>query len=212
MTIKTQLPTVDSAPPGCDDSIVLPAMHHVNGNRMDAPWPQGHEMACFALGCFWGAERLFWVLDGVYSTQVGYAGGMTKNPTYEQVCGGRTGHTEVVRVIFDPDRISYLQLLATFWENHDPTQGMRQGNDIGSQYRSAIFSTTSIQLAAALASGERYQLALGSQHQRITTQIESLDTFYPAEAYHQQYLSKNPNGYCGIGGLGICLPPAESSS
>jgi len=208
---KMDLPTADSALPGCDEPIRLPVAHHVNGNRMQAPWPKGLEIACFGLGCFWGAERLFWQVDGVYSTQVGYAGGTTKNPTYQQVCSGQTGHTEVVRVIFDPDRSSFQKLLTVFWENHNPTQGMRQGNDIGSQYRSAILTTSTTQQNAAQASLERYQAALGSGYQPITTEIKPLDAFYAAEDYHQQYLAKNPHGYCGIGGLGVCFPPSELS-
>ena len=208
---KTQLPTPDSALPGRADPIALPSEHYVSGNSMAPPWPDGMQVAVFGMGCFWGAERLFWQLPGVYSTQVGYAGGVTKNPTYQEVCTGQTGHTEVVRVVFDPRQVSFERLLTTFWENHDPTQGMRQGNDIGSQYRSAILTTDAAQGAAALDSQRRFQLALPAAAS-ITTEIGPLEIFYAAEEYHQQYLAKNPNGYCGIGGIGVCLPPAAADA
>lgn len=169
------------------------------------------QIAYFAMGCFWGVERLFWQQPGVYSTSAGYSGGVTENPTYEQVCQGRTGHAEVVRVVFDPTLISYQQLLAIFWENHDPSQGMRQGNDIGSQYRSAIYTLTPEQYAQAIESKQRYQQAINSEgaHKEITTEIQPAGPFYFAEDYHQQYLFKNPQGYCGLGGIGICFPPAN---
>ncbi len=208
---KTNLPDADSALPGRADAIALPAAHFVSGHRMAPPWPEGMQVAVFGMGCFWGAERLFWPLPGVYSTQVGYAGGVTKNPTYQEVCTGQTGHTEAVRVVFDPREISFDRLLTTFWENHDPTQGMRQGNDIGSQYRSAILTTDATQVAAAQDSRQRFQSALPDSA-AITTEINALDVFYAAEEYHQQYLAKNPNGYCGIGGLGVCLPPAAAEA
>jgi peptide-methionine (S)-S-oxide reductase len=182
--------------------------HFVNGNRMTPPFPAGLELAVFGMGCFWGAERLFWELPGVYSTASGYAGGFTRNPTYEEVCGGMTGHTEVVRVVFDPLRIRYQELLRTFWESHDPTQGMRQGVDVGTQYRSAIYALDEPQLAEARSSKDAYQRALAAAgHARpITTEIALAPEFYYAEDYHQQYLAKNPDGYCGIGGVGVSCP------
>nr|XP_020752356.1 mitochondrial peptide methionine sulfoxide reductase isoform X1 [Odocoileus virginianus texanus] len=187
--------------------IVVAAKHHVNGNRTVEPFPEGTQMALFGMGCFWGAERKFWNLKGVYSTQVGYAGGYTPNPTYKEVCSGRTGHAEVVRVVYQPERISFEELLKVFWENHDPTQGMRQGNDHGSQYRSAIYPTSAEHMGAALRSKEDYQKVL-SEHGfgLITTDIREGQTFYYAEDYHQQYLSKNPDGYCGLGGTGVSCP------
>jgi len=180
------------------------ARHFVNGATLMPPFPAGTVEALFGMGCFWGAERLFWKIPGVVSTSVGYAGGYTPNPTYEEVCSGRTGHAEVVRVIFDPSKVSYDSLLRAFWERHDPTQGMRQGNDIGTQYRSVIYCTSDAQLEEAKTSLERYQRSLGDAGLgRITTQIERAPPFYYAEDYHQQYLAKNPDGYCGLGGTGV---------
>lgn len=188
----------------------ISANHAVNGHSI-REIPENMQIAYFAMGCFWGVERLFWQQPGVYSTSAGYSGGVTENPTYEQVCQGRTGHAEVVRVVFDPTLISYQQLLAIFWENHDPSQGMRQGNDIGSQYRSAIYTLTPEQYAQAIESKQRYQQAINSEgaHKEITTEIQPAGPFYFAEDYHQQYLFKNPQGYCGLGGIGICFPPAN---
>ncbi len=185
------------------DSLKL-GLHHVNGNRIREPFPAGIERAVFGMGCFWGAERLFWQLRGVYSTAAGYAGGHVANPDYRQVCGGRTGHAEVVLVCFDPAGIGYEELLAVFWENHDPTQGMRQGNDRGSQYRSAIYPVSAAQRNAASVSRDRCQVLLKSRgYPEITTEIKELEQFYYAEDYHQQYLAKNPGGYCGLAGTGI---------
>ena len=185
----------------------IPATHFVNGKPLAPPYPAGMEEIILGLGCFWGAERKFWQAPGVYVTAVGYAGGSTPNPTYEEVCSGRTGHTEVVRVIFDPALISLDAILKLFWENHDPTQGMRQGGDIGTQYRSALYTTNPAQHAAAQASKSAYQRELTrAGYGTITTEIAPAPTFYYAEAYHQQYLAKNPNGYCGIGGTGITCP------
>lgn len=189
---------------------IIPSLPHaVNGTTIDDTKPEGLEEIIVGMGCFWGAERLFWQQPGVYSTSVGYSGGFTPNPTYEEVCTGKTGHAEVVRILFDPKRISLQQLLTLFWENHDPTQGMRQGNDIGTQYRSVIYTTTLIQQEEALDSKARYQQALQKQQDAnpITTEIESAGNYYFAEEYHQQYLAKNPDGYCGLGGTGICFPP-----
>ena len=201
---KTTLPSRDEALPGRADPVRVPVRHFVNGNRIAPPFPARLEEAYFGLGCFWGAERRFWQTDGVYSTSVGYAGGFTPNPTYEEVCTGRTGHAEMVRVIFDPTAVSYDELLRVFWESHDPTQGMRQGNDIGTQYRSAIFATSAAQLAAAKRSMAAYQTALREAgHGSISTEAGAAPEFYYAEEYHQQYLAKNPNGYCGIGGCGV---------
>lgn len=198
------LPTRESALPGRQTPMPVRDQHHVNGHALQPPMPTGMEQAIFAMGCFWGAERLFWRLQGVYSTSVGYAGGFTPNPTYEEVCSGQTGHTEVVQVFFDPQQISYEQLLAVFWESHDPTQGMRQGNDRGTQYRSALYATSQAQLQTALHSASRFQAQLDTAgYGKITTEIKRLDVFFYAEDYHQQYLSKNPNGYCGLGGLGL---------
>jgi peptide-methionine (S)-S-oxide reductase len=188
----------------------VPETHFVNGNPLVGPWPAGHQVAVFAMGCFWGAERMFWRLDGVHSTFVGYAGGFTPNPSYEEVCSGMTGHTEVVGVVYHPEVISYDQLLQTFWEGHDPTQGMRQGNDVGTQYRSAIYLTDESQRAAAEATRDTFQERLRSAgYGEITTEIRPIDVetgFFYAEPYHQQYLAKNPNGYCGIGGTGVSCP------
>ena len=182
----------------------VPAAHFVNGHTLTAPFPEGMAVAVFGMGCFWGAERMFWELPGVYTSAVGYAGGLTPNPTYREVCGGMTGHTEVVLVVFDPIIVSYGEILTVFWENHDPTQGMRQGNDVGTQYRSAIYTTTPEQLQAATASREAYQARLSAAgFGPITTEVASAPPFFYAEDYHQQYLAKNPGGYCGIGGTGV---------
>ena len=199
--------TADEALPGRADEMPVPPAHFVNGAPLRAPWPEGARTAVFALGCFWGAERAFWRLDGVVSTAVGYTGGFTPNPTYQEVCSGRTGHTEAVLVAYHPDRISYEDLLRTFWEAHDPTQGFRQGNDVGTQYRSGIYTLDEEQMTAALASRDRFQSVLGgSGFGEITTDIEPLRDFYYAEDYHQQYLAKNPGGYCGLGGTGLSCP------
>ena len=186
----------------------VPARHTVLGTPLQPPFPDGHERALFAMGCFWGAERKFWELDGVYTTAVGYAGGYTKNPTYREVCSGATGHTEAVLVVYDPKRVSYAGLLKIFWENHDPTQGMRQGNDVGTQYRSAVYATTAEQRAQAEQSRAQYREALQRAGHRpeITTEIADEPAFYYAEDYHQQYLAKNPGGYCGLGGTGVSCP------
>ncbi len=204
---KTELPAPDEALPGRDTPMPVPARHEVLGTPLQPPFPADTEQAIFGLGCFWGAERAFWTLPGVSTTAVGYAGGFTPNPTYEEVCSARTGHNEVVLVVYRPAEISYEELLAAFWEGHDPTQGMRQGNDIGTQYRSGIYTFGDAQAAAAAASRERYQAAL---HERglgeITTEIVPAPDFYYAEDYHQQYLAKNPNGYCGLGGTGVSCP------
>ncbi|KAM9067276.1 mitochondrial peptide methionine sulfoxide reductase isoform X1 [Sarcophilus harrisii] len=192
---------------GRSEPLKVAARHHVNGNKTVEPFPEGTQMALFGMGCFWGAERKFWDLKGVYSTQVGYAGGYTSNPTYKEVCSEKTGHVEIVRVVYQPEYISFEDLLKVFWENHDPTQGMRQGNDFGTQYRSAIFPTTPEQAEAALKSKEVYQKVLNeSGYGDITTDIREDQRFYYAEDYHQQYLSKNPNGYCGLGGTGVSCP------
>jgi peptide-methionine (S)-S-oxide reductase len=208
MRKTTTLPNAAEALPGRANPIPTATRHFVNGNQLKPPYPAGLEQAVFGLGCFWGAERKFWELgDGVYVTAAGYAGGHTKNPTYEEVCSGRTGHTEVVLVVFDPAKISYEQLLKTFWENHNPTQGMRQGNDVGTQYRSAIYTSNDAQAAAAVASKAAYQKALAAKGLgTITTEITAAGPFYFAEDYHQQYLAKNPAGYCGLGGTGVSCP------
>jgi peptide-methionine (S)-S-oxide reductase len=204
---KTQMVTADQALPGRDTPIPVPDRHVVTGARLQPPRGEGLRTAVFGMGCFWGAERLFWQLDGVASTAVGYAGGHTPNPTYEEVCSAQTGHAEVVLVIYDPDEVTYDELLKVFWEGHDPTQGMRQGNDVGTQYRSAVYATDAAQLEAAEASRERYAEALtASGHGSITTEIRPAPMFYYAEDYHQQYLAKNPMGYCGIGGTGVSCP------
>jgi peptide-methionine (S)-S-oxide reductase len=211
---KLEIPQPGEALPGRDDPLPVPDRHAVNGHPLTGPFPDGLETAVFGLGCFWGAERVFWQEPGVYTTAVGYAGGYTPNPTYEEVCSGRTGHTEAVLVVFDPAVVSYERLLARFWEGHDPTQGMRQGNDLGTQYRSAIYTTTDAQKAAADRSRAAYQgvLAEGG-YGDITTEVAPAGPFYYAEDYHQQYLAKNPNGYCGLGGTGMSCPvgvaPAE---
>ena len=202
-----RIPTADAALPGRSTPMLVPETHYVNGHRLEAPFPNGLELALFALGCFWGAERKFWELKGVYATAVGYAAGHTPNPTYREVCSGMTGHTEAVLVVFDPGIVSYEDLLRTFWENHDPTQGMRQGNDVGTQYRSGIYYYNEAQHAAAEASREMFQKALDrAGYGRITTEILPAPAFYYAEDYHQQYLAKNPGGYCGLGGTGVSCP------
>ena len=204
---KQHLPTAEQALPGRSTPMAVPAVHHVNGHRLCPPFPAGLQQAVFALGCFWGAERRFWQQPGVWSTAVGYAGGFTPNPTYEEVCSGLTGHTEVVLVVFDPQLIAYTALLKLFWEAHNPTQGMRQGNDIGTQYRSAIYCIDAGQLQAAQASRERFSGALQAAGLgNITSEIAMAPAFFYAEAYHQQYLAKNPGGYCGLKGTGVCLP------
>jgi peptide-methionine (S)-S-oxide reductase len=193
--------------PGRDTPMHITAVHAVNGRSMLPPFPEGHEQIVVGLGCFWGAERLFWQLPGVYVTAVGYAGGSTPNPTYDETCSGRTGHAEVVRVVYDPREVDVETLLRVFWEAHDPTQGMRQGNDIGSQYRSTIYTTSEAQLSAARRSRDVYQYSLAQAGRgRITTEIEPLEVFYLAEEYHQQYLHKNPGGYCGLKGTGVSCP------
>ena len=202
------MPAKAQALPGRPNPIPTAATHFVNGNPLKGPYPAGLETAIFGMGCFWGAERKFWELgDGIYATAVGYAGGHTPNPTYEEVCSGRTGHNEVVLVVYDPKKISYEKLLKTFWENHDPTQGMRQGNDVGTQYRSGIYATTPAQKKAAEESKAMYGKALGGKrYGTITTEILDAPPFYFAEDYHQQYLAKNPTGYCGLGGTGVACP------
>ena len=200
----TRMPSRDEALPGRSNAMPVPAAHFVNANRLQPPFPAGFQLAMFGMGCFWGAERKFWQAPGVYSTAVGYAGGYTPNPTYKEVCSGMTGHAEVVLVVFDPAMTSYDEMLRLFWENHDPTQGMRQGNDVGTQYRSAIYASTPEQKKAAEASRASYQDRLtAAGYGRITTEILDAQPFYYAEDYHQQYLHKNPDGYCGIGGTGV---------
>jgi peptide-methionine (S)-S-oxide reductase len=204
---KSRMVDPEQALPGRDEPMRVPARHDVLGNPIAPPFPDGFEQAVFGMGCFWGAERLFWQADGVWTTAVGYAGGNTPNPTYEEVCSGSTGHTEAVLVVFDPAKTSYEEMLRIFWEGHDPTQGMRQGNDAGTQYRSAIYFTTPGQEAAAEASRAMYQERLqDSGHGEITTEIAASGPFYYAEDYHQQYLAKNPNGYCGLGSTGVSCP------
>ena len=207
MRKKLEVPAPDQCLPGRAIRMRVPPQHFVNGHALEAPYPAGLEMAVFGLGCFWGAERKFWEAPGVWSTAVGYAGGHTPNPTYEEVCSGQTGHTEVVLVVFDPKQISYDGLLKIFWESHDPTQGMRQGNDVGTQYRSAVYTYSAEQLRAAEASREMYGKRLaGAGHGAITSEIREAPPFYFAEDYHQQYLAKNPFGYCGLGGTGVSCP------
>jgi len=204
--MKALLPR-DSTLPGREAAIAVPAKHFVNGHPLKPPFPEGMQLAQFGLGCFWGAERVFWQTPGVYSTAVGYAGGETKNPTYEEVCSGFTNHTEAVLVVYDPKVVTYDQLLKVFWESHDPTQGMRQGNDAGTQYRSAIYTYGEEQMKAALASKAQFQQALKQAgYGPITTEIRAAPVFYYAEEYHQQYLAKNPGGYCGLGGTGVSCP------
>jgi peptide-methionine (S)-S-oxide reductase len=203
------LVSADEALPGRDRPLDVPEQHYVTGARLVPPFPEGTRLVMFGMGCFWGAERKFWSLEGVYSTMVGYAGGYTRNPTYEEVCSGRTGHAEVVRVVFDPSAIAFEALLRVFWESHDPTQGMRQGNDVGTQYRSVVLAHGDEQVVAAEASRAAYQRELSNAGLgEITTSIEGPEppTFYYAEAYHQQYLAKNPHGYCGLGGTGVSCP------
>ena len=203
---KLELPNADEALPGRDIAMPVAAAHTVTGNSLKSPLPDGYQQALFGLGCFWGAERRFWQQTGVWTTAVGYAAGLTPNPTYEEVCSGMTGHNEVVWLGYNPEQISYEQLLKVFWESHDPTQGMRQGNDRGTQYRSGIYYYDDAQLSAAEASRDRYQQALNAKGLGvITTEIISAPTLYYAEDYHQQYLDKNPNGYCGLGGTGCTL-------
>ena len=204
---KTRMPTTEEALPGRDARMPVPPRHVVLGTALEPPYPEGMQVAVFGLGCFWGAERKYWQVPGVYTTEVGYAGGITRNPTYEEVCSGRTGHAEVVRVVFDPAVVSYQDLLRVFWESHDPTQGMRQGNDHGTQYRPAIYVSDPDQQATAEKGRDAYQAALsGSRYGQITTEIVPAGPFYPAEGYHQQYLAKVPNGYCGLGGTGVSCP------
>jgi peptide-methionine (S)-S-oxide reductase len=204
---KTNLPDIDEALPGRDQPMPVPDTHFVNRQPIKGPFAGNLEQAVFAMGCFWGVERIFWQTAGVFTTAVGYAGGITPNPDYQEVCTGLTGHTEVVLVVFDPAKISYEELLSLFWEGHDPTQGMRQGNDVGTQYRSAIFTYSEQQASLAQASRDAYQSELSAAgYDQITTEILPLNDFYYAEDYHQQYLAKNPNGYCGIGGTGVSCP------
>jgi len=205
---KTAMPDPESALSGRSTPIRVPERHYVLDTPLQGPFPEDTEQAIFGLGCFWGAERVFWQTPGVYTTAVGYASGMTPNPTYEEVCSARTGHNEVVLVVYRPSKISFEELLAKFWESHDPTQGMRQGNDVGTQYRSGIYTTTDEQADAAAASAERYQEALSAagRDAEITTEILPAPEFYYAEDYHQQYLAKNPHGYCGLGGTGVSCP------
>jgi len=204
---KLSVPTAEEALPGRNQEMAVPAKHFVNGHPLKGPFPAGLEQAIFGLGCFWGAERKFWQAPGVYTTAVGYAGGITPNPTYQETCSGLTGHTEAVLVVYDPKVISYEQLLKLFWESHDPTQGMRQGNDAGTQYRSAIYTLSAEQKRAAEASKAAFQKKLtASGYGAITTEIADAGPFYYAEEYHQQYLAKNPGGYCGLGGTGVSCP------
>jgi len=205
---KTTMPTPAEILPGRAQAMAVSERHFVNGHRLAPPFPDGLELALFGMGCFWGAERLFWELPGVWSTAAGYAGGSTPNPTYREICTGDTGHTEVVRVVFDPERISFAALLKAFWEGHDPTQGMRQGGDVGTQYRSAIYAVNDAQLNAARASKAAYQRALAAAGHGagITTEVGPAPEFFYAEDYHQQYLAKNPGGDCGLGGTGIACP------
>src|SRR5205823_8526231 len=204
---KTLMPTAEQALPGRQEAMPVPERHHVNGNRIVPPFPDGMELATFGLGCFWGAEKAFWKIPGVYSTAVGYAAGHTPNPDYEEVCTGLTGHNEVVLVVFDPKKIAYADLLRVFWETHDPTQGMRQGNDVGTQYRSGIYVFDETQRRSAEASRAVFQQGLsGAGFGEITTEIVDATPFYYAEDYHQQYLAKNPNGYCGLGETGVSCP------
>jgi peptide-methionine (S)-S-oxide reductase len=207
MSDKLRLPTSENALKGRADRMPVPPKHHVLGVPLEGPFPAGTAKAMFGLGCFWGAEKKFWTLPGVYTTAVGYAAGLTPNPTYREVCSGMTGHNEAVLVVFDPKKISYDRLLKTFWESHNPTQGMRQGNDVGTQYRSGIYYYDEAQRAAAERSRDEYQRALSSAgHGAITTEILPAPEFYYAEDYHQQYLAKNPDGYCGLGGTGVSCP------
>lgn len=205
---KTEMPTAETALPGRAEAMPVTNPHLVNGRKLTGPYPDGLEIAEFAMGCFWGAERKYWQVPGVYVTAVGYQGGLTPNPTYEETCTGLTGHAEALRVVYDPKLVSYEALLKLFWESHDPTQGMRQGNDIGTAYRSAIFTQSAAQMQAALQSRDAYQAALAKagHPDRITTEIVPAPDFYFAEDYHQQYLARNPGGYCGLGGTGVSCP------
>ena len=210
---KTTMTTAEEALPGRSEQMPVPDAHFVLGTPLVPPFPEGYETAVFGMGCFWGAERKFWQAEGVYTTAVGYAGGFTPNPTYEEVCSARTGHTEVVLVVFDPARTTYDAMLKIFWENHDPTQGMRQGNDVGTQYRSAIYCSSDAQLEAAKQSRDMFQEVLTRNgYGTITTEIAEAGPFYYAEPYHQQYLAKNPGGYCGLGGTGLSCPVGLTSS
>jgi peptide-methionine (S)-S-oxide reductase len=212
LTRKTSMPAAGEALPGRGEPIPTAETHFVNGRALKGPYPSGLEQAMFGLGCFWGAERVFWKLPGVHVTAVGYAGGYTPNPTYKEVCTGRTGHNEVVLVVFDPAKVSYAELLRRFWEAHDPTQGMRQGNDVGTQYRSGIYVFGEAQRRQAEASRDAYQRALGKGRGAITTEILDAPDFYFAEDYHQQYLAKNPGGYCGLGGTGVSCPAFQEAA
>ena len=204
---QTRMPAPQEALPGRSEKMAVPPRHFVNGHSLEPPFPPQMQMAMFGMGCFWGAERRFWQLNGVYSTAAGYAGGYTPNPTYQEVCSGMTGHNEVVRVIYDPALMDYGRLLQVFWESHDPTQGMRQGNDVGTQYRSGIYTYGSEQKNRALAAREAYQQLLSKAgYGPVSTEIVEAPAFYYAEAYHQQYLAKNPDGYCGLGGTGVACP------
>lgn len=207
-TSKTNMVSQEKALTGRDEAVVIASTHYVNGENVRGPYPDGYETVYLGMGCFWGAERLFWQMPGVHVTAVGYAGGFTRNPTYQETCTGLTGHAEIVMVVFDPARIKLAQILKVFFEEHDPTQGMRQGNDVGTVYRSAIYTTTPAQLAGAQMAAQLYQQALADASRKavITTEIKPLDVFYFAEDYHQQYLAKNPNGYCGLQGTGISCP------
>jgi peptide-methionine (S)-S-oxide reductase len=212
-SVKLRLPTATEALPGREERMEVPPAHHVNGTPLTEPFPAGSKRAIFALGCFWGAERKFWQTPGVVSTAAGYAGGLTPNPTYREVCSGLTGHAEVVLVVYDPKRVGYDTLLKVFWENHDPTQGMRQGNDIGTQYRSAIYPLDDEQRRAAEESRAAFQRRLTEAgYGAITTEIAPAGPFYYAEEYHQQYLAKNPDGYCGLGGTGVSCPVGVSGA
>ncbi len=209
-TRKSSMPTAKQALPGRDTAMSIPEQHFVNGNPLQAPFPEQMQQAIFGMGCFWGAEKRFWEVEGVYSTAVGYAAGLTPNPTYQEVCSGQTGHNEVVLVVFDPAQCSYATLLKVFWESHNPTQGMRQGNDAGTQYRSGIYTCSETQQKLAKQSRNEFQQQLSKAgYGKITTEIISAPEFYYAEVYHQQYLAKNPGGYCGLGGTGACMPVSE---
>ncbi len=212
LTKKIAVPKTAEALPGRAEPIPTAETHFVNGRALKGPYPQGMEQALFGLGCFWGAERVFWKIPGVHVTAAGYAGGATPNPTYQEVCSGRTGHNEVVLVAFDPKVVSYSELLKRFWEAHDPTQGMRQGNDVGTQYRSGIYVFNEEQKRQAEASRDAYQAALGKSRGAITTEIVDAPPFYFAEDYHQQYLAKNPAGYCGLGGTGVSCPAFQEAA
>ncbi len=213
-TRRTTMPEFREALPGRVTPLTVPERHFVNGHRLSPPFPAGLELALFGMGCFWGAERLFWELPGVHSTAAGYAGGFTPNPTYQEVCSGMTGHTEVVRVVYDPKRVGYEALLKVFWESHDPTQGMRQGGDVGTQYRSAIYTVGASQskLAGESKSAHQRALAAAGHGRAITSEILAAPEFYYAEEYHQQYLAKNPDGYCGIGGVGVACPVGPAAT